>query len=95
MINTNSTLRIVTTNTLRRIVRRSEGAGLSNLPNELFWKEIDPQGKHVLNVMPMPGEYGFVRTFAMCKLNSRTKPAEVWIDMTPEDWKRLPEEANG
>lgn len=88
-------LRVVSTQQLRKIVRRSDKAGLSNLPNDLFWSEIDPNGKHVLNVMPHRGEFRFVRTFAMCKTKSGTGPAELWIDVTADDWERLPKEAHG
>lgn len=89
-----SILRVVTTPQLRRIVRRSEECGLSRLPSDLLWDEIAPDGKHVLQAAFLPGEEGFVRTFAMCKLKKGSDPAELWIDVTTETWERLPKEAN-
>lgn len=102
MIGLTST-KIVTTRTLRKIVGRSEKGGLSRLPSDQFWKDIDSKGKHVLRVFPMPGEYRFVRTFALCKMANQSAPAEIMIDICSKDWKRirsadvehLIEEANG
>ena len=87
-------MRIATTKELRKVVRRSERSSLTNLPNELFWEEIDLLGHHVLKAMPMPGEYRFVRTFALCKLKNVVEPAEVWIDVIADDWMQLRKEAH-
>lgn len=56
MIGMTST-KIVTTKALKKIVERSEKGGLSRLPSDRFWKDIDSKGKQVLRVFPMPGEY--------------------------------------
>ena len=89
-----SNLRVVTTPQLHRIVRRSEECGLSRLPSDLLWDDIEPDGKHVLQAAFLPGEERFVRTFAMCKLKKATAPAELWIDVTTDEWERLPKEAH-
>lgn len=85
---------VVSTEQLLQIAQKSEKAGLARLPNEAFWDQIDQHGKHVLNPFPLPGEYRFVRTFAMCKLKKGNDPAEVWIDVTAEDWRQLLKESH-
>ena len=89
-----NSLSVVTTQHLRQIVRRSEKAGLSRIPNAALWKDTDTDGRHVVNTIPLPGEFRFVRTFAKCKLEKGIVPAEVWIDVTAEDWEQLRKEAH-
>jgi hypothetical protein len=90
----NDNFRVVTTKQLRKIGQHGEKMGFTRLPNDQFWNEIDPQGKHVLNCFHLPGEYRFVRTFSMCKLKEKSSPAEVWIDVAAKDWNGLGKEAH-
>lgn len=83
--------RIVTTCELQKIARRSEEANLSRLPNNSLWEHIDQNGKHVLDPIPPHGEeHRFIRTFAMCKMEDTVEPAQLFIDVTVEDWQQLP-----
>ena len=89
-----SNLCIVTTERLKSLVQNSEKRKLSRLPDESLWRDIDPCGKHVLQVFPLLAEFHFVRTFAMCKVVNQNDPAELWIDLIPGDWERLRKETN-
>ena len=82
-------MKIISTDQLKEIVRRSEKTGLSNLPSEECLGRLDPKGKHVLNPMPLFGER-FVRTFAMAKLKMSQSPAEFFLDIDFHEWKKIP-----
>jgi hypothetical protein len=80
----------VTTTQLQELVRAGEEANLNRLPKDSLWKDIDPNGLHVLNLMELDwGERNFVRTFAMCKLKDSSDPTELFIDLKVDDWNQL------
>ena len=81
----------MTTTRLQELVRNSEEANLNRLPKDSLWKNIDPNGLHVLNLTELDweGERNFVRTFAMCKLKNSSDPTELFIDFKVDDWNQL------
>ena len=78
-----------TTTQLKNISQNSIKAHLSRLPDDTLWDQIDPRGRHILNCVPQPGERNFVRTFAMVKLRGSDEPAEIFLDLLPDDWAGL------
>jgi hypothetical protein len=90
-------MKVVDTPTLRRLCRNARRLGANRLLPRVTDRQLDPQGKHVLNdSIPHTNAAGLdtIRCVTcLLKLKGRTNEQPVWgaLDFLYHDYNRLPE----